>query len=77
MASLCVRCRTCSGCARCCVEPKLINRCRLEKKDTKEHGQMLKITLKLAKVEILDRNAQHKGGVQVVEGKIEDEGFMA
>ena len=45
-----VSCRKCSGCARCRLGPKLMNRSRLKKKDTKEHGKMfLKKILKLEK----------------------------
>ena len=35
-----VWCRKCSGCARCRLEAKLMNRCRSEKKATKEYGNV-------------------------------------
>ena len=40
------------------TEPKLMNRCRPEKKDTKEHGQRLNIILKFEEGEVLDRKAR-------------------
>ena len=44
-----VVCRKCSGYARCRLETKLLNRCRPEQKNTKEHGKMLKLILELVK----------------------------
>ena len=45
-----VWCGKCSGCARCRLGRKLMNRCRPEKIDTKEHGKMF--------LSVLDRNAR-------------------
>ena len=42
-----VWCRKCSGYARVRLAPELMNRCRLEKKDTKEDWTMLTRILKL------------------------------
>ena len=43
---------------RCCLGPKLLNRCRSEKKDTKKCCKMLKIILKLEEGRVPDRNAK-------------------
>ena len=34
-------CRRCSGCALRRLGPQLVNQCKPEKTDTKDHGQML------------------------------------
>ena len=41
----------------CRLGPKLVNRCRPEKKDTKEHGKTLKTIL-----EVAEGRVPHKGG---------------
>ena len=46
----------------CRLGPKLMNRCRLEKRDTKEHWKMLKIILKLEEEEV---SASKAGGWRV------------
>ena len=53
-----VWCTKCSGYARCRLVPKLMNRCRPEKKDTDEYGNTLKIILKLEEGRVPDRNAK-------------------
>ena len=53
-----VWCRKCSGYAQWCVGTKLMNRCIPEKKDTKEHGKMLKNVLELGQGDVPDRNAE-------------------
>ena len=47
-----------SGCARCRLEPKLMNRCRPEKMDTKGDGEMSNRILVLEEGKVLDRNAR-------------------
>ena len=52
-------CRKCSGYARCRLVPKLINRCKPEKMDTKEYGKLKRI-FALEEGTVLDRNAREK-----------------
>ena len=44
--------------SRCRLVPELVDHCRPEKKDTKEHWKMLKRILKFEKGEVPDRNAR-------------------
>ena len=50
--------RTCSGYAPSRLGPKLMNRCRPESQGAKEHGNMLKIILKLEEGGVPDRSAK-------------------
>ena len=47
-----------SSYARCRLGPKLMTRCRPESKDTKQHGEMLKIVHNLEEGRVPDRNAK-------------------
>ena len=57
-----------SGYVRCRLRPKLMNRCRSEKKDTHEYWKMWKIILKIEEGRVPNRNA--KGWK--VEGKVKE-----
>ena len=52
-----VWCRKCSGYAWCRLEPTVINRCSVEKIDTKEHMKMLKRSAIPPQRRVPDRNA--------------------
>ena len=50
--------RRCSAHARQSLGPKLMNRCRREKIDRKEHGEMLRRILALEEGRFLSKNAR-------------------
>ena len=58
MARLWYGAEKCVGHAWCRLGPKLMNHCRPEKTDTKEHGKMLKILLKLEEGRVPHGNAK-------------------
>ena len=80
-----VWCRKCSGYARCRLGPGLMNRCRPEKIDTKQYGNMLKRILIPEERRVSDRNARgwtvegekngHHESVQKAEGGIRSRRF--
>ena len=51
-------CIKCSGHARCRLGPRLMNRCRPERKDTNRYGHFLKIIIELEEGRVPDRFAK-------------------
>ena len=60
--------RKCSGYARCCLGPKLMNRSNTEKLETNEHGKMLKRICELDEGRVPERKEEEWVTGKVVEG---------